>query len=85
MNSQQNLFSKGDILVVDDTPDNLRLLTTMLTDQGYQVRKVINGELALKVASKDNLDLVLLDLMMPKINGFEVCQHLKANNKTRNI
>jgi diguanylate cyclase (GGDEF)-like protein len=85
MTSQQVLSSKGDILVVDDQPDNLRLLSTILTEQGYQVRKVINGRLALKVANTAPPDLILLDILMPEMNGYEVCQHLKENEQTQKI
>ncbi|MCT7951755.1 response regulator [Ancylothrix sp. C2] len=80
-----DLTAKADILVVDDTPDNLRLLSTMLTEQGYQVRKSINGKLALTAASSHPPDLILLDIMMPDLSGYEVCEKLKADAKTRQI
>ncbi|WP_353259948.1 response regulator [Prochlorothrix hollandica] len=76
---------KGDILVVDDMADNLRLLATLLTERGYKVRKVIQGELALGVAQVNPPDLILLDIVMPKLNGFEICQQLKANPQTQEI
>ena len=81
----QNSPLKGDILLVDDTPDNLRLLSTMLGERGYKTRKVPNGALALKVAKSAPPDLILLDVMMPDINGYEVCQHLKADPQTASI
>lgn len=81
----QKSSSKGDILLVDDTPDNLRLLSTLLGDQGYKTRKVPNGALALKVAQSAPPDLILLDVTMPDMDGYEVCQHLKADLKTANI
>ncbi|HAJ63501.1 MAG TPA: diguanylate cyclase response regulator, partial [Cyanobacteria bacterium UBA8543] len=56
--------TKGDILVVDDVPENLQLLSTLLTKSGYEVRRVINGKLALTVANSDPPDLILLDIMM---------------------
>ncbi|CAN1212452.1 EAL domain-containing protein [Tumidithrix helvetica PCC 7403] len=75
----------GDILIVDDTPNNLRFLSTTLTEQGYKVRSVMEGAMALTVAQAAQPDLILLDIMMPNIDGYEVCQHLKANIKTRDI
>lgn len=79
------LLPKGHVLVVDDKPDNLRLLSTMLTEQGYKVRKAINGELALMGVEDDLPDLILLDINMPQMNGYEVCQRLKANERTCEI
>ena len=80
-----NHSHKGDILVVDDRADNLRLLSTMLSAQGYKVRKILKGELTLDVAQINPPDLILLDIMMPKMNGFEVCQQLKADHRTESI
>jgi PAS domain S-box-containing protein len=77
--------ARGNILLVDDTPNNLRLLSAMLTDQGYEVRRVINGQMALKTAQANPPDLILLDIKMPDMNGYEVCQHLKADPQTRDI
>lgn len=73
------------ILVVDDKPDNLRLLSNILTGEGYKVRKVLNGRLAIDAAQLDPPDLILLDIMMPEPDGYEVCQHLKTNRQTRDI
>ncbi|PSF35694.1 hybrid sensor histidine kinase/response regulator [Aphanothece hegewaldii CCALA 016] len=78
-------LTKGNILIVDDTPDNLRLLSTMLVEQGYEVRSVINGAMAIMGAKAEPPDLILLDINMPKMNGYEVCQHLKADNQTQEI
>jgi signal transduction histidine kinase len=75
----------GNILVVDDTPENLRLLSTMLTQRGYAPRCVINGQMALRACNSNPPDLILLDIMMPQMNGYEVCQHLKSEAKTREI
>jgi len=75
----------GDILIVDDTPNNLRFLSTTLTDQGYKVRSVTDGLMALTVAQAAKPDLILLDIMMPNIDGYEVCQRLKANEQTCDI
>src|ERR671933_118341 len=77
--------TKGNILIVDDVPENLRLLSTMLTEQGYKVRPVINGKLALNAAQLLPPELILLDIMMPELNGYEVCQQLKASVATREI
>ncbi|MEG3934868.1 MULTISPECIES: response regulator [unclassified Microcoleus] len=85
MNSQQLESHVANLLVVDDTPDNLRLLSTMLSDKGYKVRGVINGEMALKAARSTPPDLILLDITMPQMNGYEVCQHLKADGRTSGI
>lgn len=76
---------KGDILIVDDTPENLRLLSNTLTNQGYEVRAVTNGTMALSVAQTDPPDLVLLDIKMPEMDGYEVCQQLKTDVKTYDI
>src|SRR4028118_1078884 len=85
ISSDRTSSTKGDILVVDDVPENLQLLSTILTKQGYEVRPVINGKLALSVAHSDPPDLILLDIMMPDLNGYEVCQQLKASETTREI
>jgi two-component system sensor histidine kinase/response regulator len=77
--------SGKDILVIDDTPDNLRFLSSLLTEAGYTVRKVINGELGLEAAKLQPPDLILLDIMMPGINGYEVCQQMKINDRTRDV
>ncbi len=73
------------ILVVDDTPANLQVLTGMLKDRGYKVRPVPGGRLALAAARREAPDLVLLDINMPDMNGYEVCEHLKADDALRGI
>lgn len=73
------------ILVVDDTPDNLRLLTKLLTERGYKVRLAPSGAHALLSVQKNLPDLILLDIMMPEMGGYEVCQQLKADVRFRNI
>ncbi|MEC4885303.1 MAG: response regulator [Scytonema sp. PMC 1070.18] len=83
--AQKAQLPKANILVVDDTPDNLRLLSAMLTQLGYEVRRVINGQTALKTAQAAPPDLILLDIMMPDMNGYEVCQRLKASPITSDI
>jgi serine phosphatase RsbU (regulator of sigma subunit) len=72
-------------LVVDDTPANLRLLTRILQEQGYQVRPVPDGSLALAAAQAKLPDLVLLDIRMPEMDGFEVCEKLKSDPGTRDV
>jgi adenylate cyclase len=85
MNDHPSPVSRRDILIVDDTPDNLRLLSTMLASHGYQVRKAINGNLALQGAKIAPPDLILLDINMPQMNGYEVCQKLKTIENTKDI
>lgn len=75
----------GDILVVDDTPDNLHLLVSVLRERGYKVRPLPNGKLALKAAAASPPDLILLDINMPQMNGYQVCEQLKANPTLRDI
>jgi len=78
-------FNSADILIVDDTPDNLRLLSIMLTEEGYKVRKAMNGERALKAVQVVPPDLILLDIRMPDMSGYEVCRALKAGEDTQDI
>ena len=80
-----NLPQAVDILVVDDNIDNLRLLTQILTQAGYQVRSAEKPRLALESALAFPPALILLDVMMPEMDGFEVCQQLKAHEHTREI
>ncbi len=73
------------ILVVDDTPANLQVLAGMLKDRGYKVRPAPSGKLALAAAGRDPPDLILLDINMPEMNGYEVCEHLKADARLKGI
>ena len=73
------------LLVVDDNPHNLRLLLQVLEQRGYEVRPAINGRLALRSAAADPPDLVLLDVRMPDMDGYEVCRRLKLDPKTESI
>jgi len=75
----------GNILIVDDTPANLRVLSGMLKDEGYKVRPVPSGTLALRAAKSDPPDLILLDIMMPEMDGYETCQKLKESEQLREI
>lgn len=85
MTSNELKDTSGDILIIDDTPDNLRFLSNLLTRAGYTIRKVINGELGLEAAQLEPPDLILLDIMMPGINGYEVCERLKLSDRTQDI
>jgi CheY-like chemotaxis protein len=76
---------KADILVVDDTVANLRLLVNILVEQGYKVRPASNGTMALSSARTEPPDLILLDIVMPNMDGYEVCAQLKADELTREI
>jgi DNA-binding response OmpR family regulator len=79
----QNLTEN--ILIVDDTTVNLRLLTRLLAGQGYKVRPATGGQQAITAARSMPPDLVLLDIMMPGMDGYEVCRQLKNHQKTRDI
>jgi two-component system sensor histidine kinase/response regulator len=74
-----------DILIVDDIPANLKVLGDILKGEGYKVRPVPNGTLALQVALKEKPDLILLDVMMPDMDGFEVCRRLKESPLLKDI
>ncbi|MDX2217269.1 MAG: response regulator [Oculatellaceae cyanobacterium bins.114] len=76
---------KGTILIIDDSPDNLRVLSKTLTAHGYTVRCVINASMAFVSIQNLPPDLILLDVRMPGMDGYEVCQRLKQNPKTEEI
>ena len=76
---------KETILIVDDTPNNLRILSQILSDAGYIVRPCPSGKLALKAARAQIPSLILLDIVMPEMDGYEVCKILKTDTKTENI
>ncbi|MGB3493833.1 MAG: response regulator [Elainellaceae cyanobacterium] len=76
---------QADILLVDDNPDNLRLLGKILENQGYLVRRTVSGDAALRASRAQPPDLILLDINMPEMNGYEVCQHLKSSTQTQEI
>ena len=78
-------LSINDILIVDDTPENLRLLSKTLIQEGYKVRCAINGSMALLTIKTKLPDLILLDINMPDIDGFEICQQLKKSELTKDI
>ena len=77
--------SKGEVLIVEDTPASLKLLSDLLTEAGYYVRQAPNGELALWTVQSRPPELILLDVRMPGIDGFEVCRRLKASPATAHV
>jgi two-component system sensor histidine kinase/response regulator len=77
--------AKATIMVVDDSPANLKLLEEMLRTHDYRVVQFPRGSMALKAAAKNPPDLILLDIMMPEMDGFEVCQQLKADENLKHI
>jgi response regulator RpfG family c-di-GMP phosphodiesterase len=79
------MTATGYILAIDDTPASLRLLTDILKTEGYEVRSAISGELALHAATAQPPELILLDVSMPGMSGFDVCQRLKAQEQTRDV
>ncbi|MEG5174622.1 response regulator [Microcoleus sp. B3-D7] len=83
--SVSSISQENTILVVDDTPTNLQVLFDVLSEQGYRVAIAKNGETALQRVQSSEPNLILLDVMMPGIDGFETCQRLKANPATRDI
>ncbi len=79
------MATKRTILVVDDEPDVVSLLETTLTGEGFDVLTAYDGISALDICNTDNPDLVLLDIMMPMMSGYEVLEQLKANPTTQDI
>jgi len=75
----------ADILIVDDTPENLKLLVSLLSSNGYKVRPAVSGEIALRSVNANKPDLILLDIRMPNMDGFEVCKRLKENPNSKDI
>lgn len=76
---------RSNIMIVDDTPQNLKLLAELLKEQGYHVRPLPSGEKALRAAEAEPPDLILLDINMPVMDGFEVCKKLKENEQLRDV
>ncbi len=85
MTPKPDLRLSAEILVVDDAPVNLRILSQVLSEQGYHVRVAPDGARALEIARTAPLDLILLDIIMPEMDGYEVCQQLKADINTHDI
>jgi len=85
MQSSPDSKFKGNLLVVDDLVQNLQLLTELLHEQGYEVRSVTNGKMALRTAKAKPPDVILLDIKMPEMDGYQVCKALKEDEDTREI
>jgi diguanylate cyclase (GGDEF)-like protein len=85
MHRGQDLTLKEKILIVDDTPANISLLTQILSTHGYKVRVALSGKLALQSVQASPADLILLDIKMPDMDGYEVCRQLKASEQTCSI
>lgn len=83
--TDQNSDPKGNILIVDNLSENLRFLTALLTQRGYKVRSVSNGKMALRSIRYNSPDVILLDIKMPEMDGYEICQALKADEVTSEI
>ena len=73
------------ILIVDDIPKNIQMAMNILKNEGYKMFYAKSGEMTLKLVKEHDFDLILLDIMMPDMNGFEVCTKLKNEEKTKNI
>ena len=76
---------QGDILIVDDLPDNLRLLRDTLSEEGYKVRSATTGAMAIRAAQSPSTELILLDIKLPDLDGYEVCRKLKSDERTADI
>ncbi len=85
MSINKELFTYASIVIVDDTPENLKVLSGMLKEKGYEIRPVLNGKQALQVIHNKPPDLILLDINMPNMNGYEVCETLKKEDAFKNI
>ncbi len=85
MTEEPTTLHAPDILIVDDTLPNLQLLASVLKEEGYKIRPANSGEMALQAISKKIPDLILLDIKMPQMNGYEVCEKLKSQDETKDI
>ncbi|WP_333235324.1 response regulator [Microcoleus sp. S36bC1] len=83
--TEENSDPKGNILIVDDLIENLHFLTKVLNKQGYKVRSVTNGKMALRTIHHNTPDVILLDIKMPEMDGYEVCEALKADENTSEV
>lgn len=78
-------MSKAKILVVDDSPTELKMMSEPFISEGYQVFTAVDGEEAIEKASSEKPDLMVLDVIMPKLNGFQVCRKIKTSDELKNI
>ena len=85
LNNGKSPPGKSHIMAVDDQPANLKLLEDLLTQQGYIVRSFPRGRLALDAAARNPPDLILLDINMPEMSGFKVCELLKSDKELATI
>jgi len=85
MDNQAEKVYRASILLVDDTPENLHILSKMLTNKGFKVRAVTDGQLAINSAQASPPDLILLDINMPDMDGYQTCARLKADPATAAI
>ncbi len=85
MNQEYDDKTQENILIVDDLPENLRLLSSLLSNQGYKVTSAVDGKMALASIKEQLPDLILLDIVLPVIDGYQVCQILKSQEHTRHI
>ncbi len=85
MNLDSPSESKGNILIVDDIPENLQLLSNLLLRSGYTVRSVTSGQMALKTIKVKQPDVIFLDIKMSEMDGYQICQFLKKDKDLRNI
>ena len=85
MQSLPDPQSMGNILIIDDVPENIRVLSHLLQEQGYKLRKAVSGQLGIRSARLSPPDLILLDIKMPQMDGYAVCQVLKQDSSTQDI
>jgi len=83
--NKRHVTDKAVIMIVDDNPDSLKLLSDILSEQGFQVRQALNGQLALAAAKQQSPDLFILDIRMPEMDGFELCRQLKNEATTCSV
>jgi signal transduction histidine kinase len=85
MNPNLNMTDKETILIIDDSPDNLNLLSRILSDAGYKVNLAPSGKLAFRFMESHRPDLILLDIMMPNMDGYAVCEEIKKSTHNQDI
>lgn len=76
---------KSKILIVDDVPQNIKVISNMISNESTAIVFTLKGKEAVEIAEREKVDLILLDVVMPEMNGFEVCRRLKANSATKHI